>query len=231
MPSPEVRRSRPHRSSHLGRGRAETGSRQVVKPGPTRSRSGAEGYPNRSSVSYRMSSSLGTIEIGCGTAHVPAWLARRGARVIGLDNSWDQLCTARLLQQEFDLRFPLVHVDGERPPFAATGFDFAISQHGAATWCDPYRWIPEAARIPRPGGRLMFETGSPLVQLCYPSNDVDAPADSSLHRDYFGDASLRVARARRRRFPPRARGHGASPSQLRIRDRGRGRTSSTREGR
>jgi SAM-dependent methyltransferase len=131
-------------------------------------------------------SGLDTIEIGCGSAYVAAWLARRGARVVALDNSWNQLRTALLLQEEFDLRFPLVHADGERPPFADATFDFAISQYGAATWCDPYRWIPEAARILRPGGRVMFETGSPLVQLCYPSDDVDAPADSTLHRDYFG---------------------------------------------
>ena len=131
-------------------------------------------------------SGLDTIEIGCGTAYVSAWLARRGARMIALDNSSEQLRTACLLQEEFDLRFPLVHADGERPPFADATFDFAISQYGAATWCDPYRWIPEAARILRPGGRLMFETGSPLLQLCYPGDLVDAPADTSLHRDYFG---------------------------------------------
>ena len=131
-------------------------------------------------------SGLHTVEIGCGTAFVSSWLARRGAYVIALDNSMNQLRTARLLQREFDLRFPLIHADGERPPFADGSFDFAISQHGAATFCDPYRWIPEASRILRRGGRLMFETGSPLVQLCYPSDDVDAPADASLHRGYFG---------------------------------------------
>jgi len=27
------------------------------------------------------------IELGCGTAYVSAWLARRGARVVGLDTS------------------------------------------------------------------------------------------------------------------------------------------------
>lgn len=129
---------------------------------------------------------LDTVEIGCGTAYVSSWLARRGARVIALDNSLAQLRTARLLQDEFDLRFPLVHADGERPPFLDGSFDLAISQYGAATFCDPYRWIPEASRILRRGGRLMFETGSRLVQLCYPSDDVDAPADATLHRDYFG---------------------------------------------
>jgi hypothetical protein len=29
-------------------------------------------------------------------------------------------------------------------------------EYGAAIWCDPYRWIPEAARLLRPGGELLF---------------------------------------------------------------------------
>src|SRR5215207_2773219 len=131
-------------------------------------------------------SGLDAIELGCGTAYISAWMTRRGARVIGLDNSSSQLATAGTFQQEFDLHFPLVHADAERVPFANESFDFAISQYGAAIWCDPYRWIPEASRILRPGGRLVFETGSPLVMLCYPTDDDEAPADSQLHRDYFG---------------------------------------------
>jgi 2-polyprenyl-3-methyl-5-hydroxy-6-metoxy-1,4-benzoquinol methylase len=38
---------------------------------------------------------LDAIELGCGTAYVGAWLARRGARVVGIDNSLKQLEMAR----------------------------------------------------------------------------------------------------------------------------------------
>jgi SAM-dependent methyltransferase len=131
-------------------------------------------------------SGLDAIELGCGTAYVSSWLMRRGARVVGLDNSSRQLATAQTFQEEFSLHFPLVHADAERTPFADESFDFAISQYGAAVWCDPYRWIPEASRILRPGGRLVFESDSPLVMLCYPTDDEDAPADTQLRRDYFG---------------------------------------------
>lgn len=41
------------------------------------------------------------IELGCGTAYISAWLSRRGARVIGVDNSSAQLQIARELQKEF----------------------------------------------------------------------------------------------------------------------------------
>lgn len=131
-------------------------------------------------------SGLDAVELGCGTGYVSAWLARRGARVVGLDDSTEQLATARMFQEEFDLRFPLVHADAERPPFADGSFDFAISEYGAAIWCDPYRWIPEAARILRAGGRLVIAAGTPIQMLCYPTDDDTAPADATLHRDYFG---------------------------------------------
>ena len=129
---------------------------------------------------------LDAIELGCGTAYICAWLARRGARPVGLDNSSRQLATARMLQREFGLHFPLVHADAERPPFADESFDFAVSEYGAAIWCDPYAWIPEAARVLRPGGRLLFVGGTPLMMLCFPPDDDTAPADTRLHRDFFG---------------------------------------------
>jgi SAM-dependent methyltransferase len=91
-----------------------------------------------------------SIELGCGTGYVSAWLARRGARPVGLDNSVAQLATARQLQDRFGLRFPLIHASAEQTPFADASFDLAISEYGASIWCDPYAWIPEAARLLRP---------------------------------------------------------------------------------
>jgi SAM-dependent methyltransferase len=95
-----------------------------------------------------------SVELGCGTGYVSAWLARRGARVIGLDNSAAQLATARGLQDRFGLRFPLIHASAEQAPFADASFDLAISEYGASIWCDPYAWIPEADLVelrPQPG--------------------------------------------------------------------------------
>jgi SAM-dependent methyltransferase len=125
------------------------------------------------------------IELGCGTAYVSAWLARRGARPAGIDNSPAQLDTARRLQAEFGLSFPLYLGNAEATPFPDASFDLAISEYGASIWCDPYRWIPEAARILRPGGQLIFLVNGPLLMLCSPE-DEDAPADTCLHRPYFG---------------------------------------------
>ncbi|MGI9254427.1 MAG: class I SAM-dependent methyltransferase [Thermomicrobiales bacterium] len=127
------------------------------------------------------------IELGCGTGYVSAWLARRGARPVGLDNSPKQLETARALQQEFGIAFPLHLGDAERTPFPDASFDFAISEYGASIWCDPDRWIPEAARILRPGGRLHFLVNSTLLMLCT-GEDEDTPVGNVLERPLFGMA-------------------------------------------
>ncbi len=126
-----------------------------------------------------------SIELGCGTGYVSAWLARRGARPVGLDNSAAQLATARQLQDRFGLRFPLIHASAEQAPLAGARFDLAISEYGASIWCDPYRWIPEAARLLRPGGQLIFLVKSVLLMLTVPDAG-DHPATERLLRPYFG---------------------------------------------
>ena len=118
------------------------------------------------------------IELGCGTAYVSAWLARRGARPVGIDNSERQLATARLLQEEFGIDFPLVHGNAEATPFEDASFDFAISEYGASIWCDPYKWIPEAARLLRPGGRLVFLVDTPLRDPVRPRTPRASPPAS-----------------------------------------------------
>jgi len=81
---------------------------------------------------------LDVIELGCGTGYVSAWLLRRGARPIGIDNSAAQLANARRFQREFDLSFPLLHGNAEEVPLPDGSFDLAISEYGASIWCDPY---------------------------------------------------------------------------------------------
>jgi SAM-dependent methyltransferase len=109
---------------------------------------------------------LDVVELGCGTAYLSAWLVRRGARPVGVDPTPAQLQTARRMQELTGLRFPLVEAPGEQVPLPDRSFDLAVSEYGASLWAAPERWIPEAARLLRPGGRLVFLTSSLLVQLC-----------------------------------------------------------------
>jgi Methylase involved in ubiquinone/menaquinone biosynthesis len=127
---------------------------------------------------------LDAIDLGCGTGYISAWLARRGARVVAIDNSERQLETARGLQREHGLAFPLIHGNAETVPQPDASFDLAISEYGASIWCDPYRWIPEAARLLRPGGLLVFLKCG-LLRLLTTAEDADRAGDR-LVRDYFG---------------------------------------------
>jgi len=126
------------------------------------------------------------IELGCGTAYLSAWLARRGANVTGIDNSEEQLKTARALQDEHDLHFPLIHGNAETTGLPDESFDLAISEYGASIWADPHRWIPEAARILRPDGELSFLVNGTLWVLTVPETDDEGPATDRLLRPYFG---------------------------------------------
>ncbi|TML49148.1 MAG: class I SAM-dependent methyltransferase [Actinobacteria bacterium] len=126
---------------------------------------------------------LDVVELGCGTAYFSAWLARRGARAVGGDPTPAQLATARRMQAEFGLEFPLVEAFAENVPLPDSSFDLVHSEYGASIWADPYRWVPEAARLLRPGGRLVFLHGTPLATLCLP--DV-GDATTELQRPYFG---------------------------------------------
>ncbi|HEX4417763.1 MAG TPA: class I SAM-dependent methyltransferase [Kofleriaceae bacterium] len=128
---------------------------------------------------------LDAIELGCGTAYISAWLARRGARPVAVDNSPEQLATARRLQAAHGVAFPLHLGNAEATPFPDASFDFAISEYGAANWCDPYRWIPEAARLLRPGGQLVFLCSSSLLMLAMPEPENQA-ATAQLQRPQRG---------------------------------------------
>ena len=121
------------------------------------------------------------LELGCGTAYVSSWLQRRGARAVGLDPTTAQLEVAVRLQLEFDLRFPLVEAVAERVPLADETFDVIVSEYGASIWSDPYMWVPEAGRLLRPGGELMFLLNAMLLVLCLPQED--EPAGARLRND------------------------------------------------
>ena len=125
------------------------------------------------------------VELGCGTAYFGAWLKKAGAaRVVGVDPTPAQLTTARRCNAKFGLGLEFVEAFGEDVPLPDASFDIVVSEYGASIWADPYKWIPEAARLLRPGGELVFLRNSTLVILCSPDEDV--PAETTLQRPQFG---------------------------------------------
>jgi len=127
---------------------------------------------------------LDVVELGCGTAYFSSWLARRGARPVGVDVTPAQLDTARSQMAATGIEFRLVEANAEDVPLPDASFDLALSEYGASLWCDPARWLPEAARLLRPRGRLLFLTNSMLVTLCVPSGP--GPATETLQRAQRG---------------------------------------------
>jgi ubiquinone/menaquinone biosynthesis C-methylase UbiE len=116
---------------------------------------------------------LDVIELGCGTAYFGAWIKKLGARrVVGVDVTPAQLATAREMNAEFGLGLEFIEANAENVPLPSASFDLAFSEYGASIWCDPYKWIPEAARLLRPGGELLFMQNSTLEILCSPDDEV-----------------------------------------------------------
>jgi SAM-dependent methyltransferase len=126
---------------------------------------------------------LDVVELGCGTAYFSAWLAKRGARPVGVDPTPAQLATARRMMTETGIEFPLVESAAESVPLPDASFDFALSEYGASLWADPELWVAEAARLLRAGGRLVFLTNSTLLYLCAPDVGV---VTEQLQRPQFG---------------------------------------------
>ena len=132
------------------------------------------------------------VELGCGTAYVSAWLARRGAHPVGVDPTPGQLRIARQFQDEFDLPFPLVRAGGRGRAITGGVVRPCHQRIRRRHLADPYRWIPEAARLLRPG-----TVGVPRQQ--HPADDVRPrhrrpPRRGPPRPRPLRDVSLRVAR-------------------------------------
>jgi SAM-dependent methyltransferase len=124
------------------------------------------------------------LELGCGAAQGSIQLARAGAWSVGLDLSERQLGHARRLLTQGDVHVPLVQASAEAVPLADASFDIVFCDHGAMNFADPYRTVPEVARLLRPGGLFAFCHLSPIADLCWP--DTADRAGDRLVRDYFG---------------------------------------------
>lgn len=136
------------------------------------------------------------LELGCGAGQWSRSLAAEGAVVVGLDLSEAQLAAAT---QALGARYPLVQGAAEQLPFAPDSFDVVFCDHGGLSWAPPHLAVPEAARVLRRSGRLVFAATSPWFTVCY-NSDTDK-VTAQLRLDYFGLGAI-------------AEDHGAATYQL-----------------
>jgi ubiquinone/menaquinone biosynthesis C-methylase UbiE len=124
------------------------------------------------------------LELGCGGGQWSLALARRDALPVGLDLSERQLDHARSLMQEAGISFPVIQASGEKVPFGDATFDIVFADHGAFLFADPFRTVPESARVLRSGGLLVICHMSPMYEMATPI-DADHASDRFVY-DYFG---------------------------------------------
>ncbi|MFD8671795.1 class I SAM-dependent methyltransferase [Streptomyces seoulensis] len=122
------------------------------------------------------------LELGCGAGQWSRALAAEGADVVGLDLSEAQLAAAARAMGP--ARYPLVQAAAEQLPFAAESFDLVFCDFGGLSWAPPHLAVPQAARVLRRGGRLVFNVASPWFEACY--DEAAARVTTTLQRDYFG---------------------------------------------
>ena len=122
------------------------------------------------------------VELGCGGGQLSIYLARQGARPVGLDLSIEQLRHARRLMASEGVSFPLILGNGEDLAcLRAESFDIVASIYGAVGFVDIQRCFPEVFRVLRPGGLFAFSWNSPLFN-CLPFEGED---QLRLARSYF----------------------------------------------
>ena len=98
------------------------------------------------------------VEIGCGSGRALGWLAADGATVFAVDVSPTMLATARRRNAHLVAggRLELLLGDGITLPLPDDAADAVVGVHTIYFWPDPAATLGEAARVLRPGGRLVL---------------------------------------------------------------------------
>ncbi|WP_159945082.1 MULTISPECIES: class I SAM-dependent methyltransferase [unclassified Nocardiopsis] len=104
------------------------------------------------------------LEVGCGAGQCGRWLRAQGVReVAGFDLSARQLRHSRRLDAETGHALPTVQADAQHLPFLDASFDAVFSSFGAFPFVpSAEEALAEAARVLRPGGRLVFSVTHPI---------------------------------------------------------------------
>ena len=144
---------------------------------------GAWGIPDADLGVLGNVAGLDVLEYGCGGAAWAIALHADEARVVALDQSMAQLAHASRNAAAAQAAIRLVCASGESVPLRDASFDLVFCDHGAISFCDPTRSIPEVARLLRPGGRLVFNKATMLLYLCW--NPDTRKQNTRLHGSYF----------------------------------------------
>lgn len=132
-------------------------------------------------------SGLDVLHIQCHIAHDTISLARRGARVAGVDFSEVALARARDLAARCGIEAEFVSGDStDLPPALHGRFDLAYATAGVVCWVEDLgAWMRSARATLRPGGRLVLIDGHPLLNM------IEALEPLRLDMPYANDGGYR----------------------------------------
>lgn len=133
---------------------------------------------------------LDVLEIGCGDGRNCVEMARRGARVTGVDVSDAQIARAQERVKAAGLSLRLLHSDAaDLSPLPDASFDAIVSIYVFPYVAEMTDSLAECARLLRPGGRLIFAQDHP-IRACF--WDEEMQEESVLPaRSYFEKAPMR----------------------------------------
>jgi demethylmenaquinone methyltransferase/2-methoxy-6-polyprenyl-1,4-benzoquinol methylase len=119
------------------------------------------GWRRRAVRELQLEPGARVVDLGCGTGDLCRVLGRAGLRAVGVDMAAGMLAKAHTSA-------PLVRADALRLPMGDATVDGAISGFALRNVVDIAACFREAARVIRPGGRVVFlevsEPPSPIVR-------------------------------------------------------------------
>lgn len=110
------------------------------------------------------------IDIGCGEGHNTCLLARKGARMTGIDISDVFIGHAKEDEEGRDLGIGYIVTDATNLPFEDDGFDFATAFMSLMDIPSPEQALAEAYRVLRSGGFLQFSISHPCFDTPHRRN-------------------------------------------------------------
>ncbi|MFP5387386.1 MAG: bifunctional 2-polyprenyl-6-hydroxyphenol methylase/3-demethylubiquinol 3-O-methyltransferase UbiG [Bacteriovoracia bacterium] len=98
------------------------------------------------------------LDVGCGGGFTCEFMAKRGARVSGIDLSAASIETAREHARESGLNITYQKGEGENIPFEDSSFDIVTCVDVLEHVPDLTKVLSEIHRVLRPGGTFLFDT-------------------------------------------------------------------------
>jgi len=110
------------------------------------------------------------IDIGCGEGHNTRQIAKRGARLVGIDIAEVFIRHAAEMEQKEPLGIDYRVASALKLPFPDETFDFATAVMSLMDMPEPDRALAEAFRVLKPGGFLQFSISHPCFDTPHRRN-------------------------------------------------------------